>query len=157
MVVRICDKIAYINHDIEDAIRGGVISQGDLPKYPVDFLGDTKSKRITSLVRSLVENSGESIKFDEETNKAFTELRNYMFERVYRAEPTVAEKDKAGHIVEYLFDYFYKNTDEMPPLYRHIAERDGTEIAVGDFISGMTDEYAIERFSDLYIPKGWNR
>ena len=126
-----------------------MISQGDLPKYPVDFLGDTKSKRITSLVRSLVENSGESIKFDEETNN--------MFERVYRAEPTVAEKDKAGHIVEYLFDYFYKNTDEMPPLYRHIAERDGTEIAVGDFISGMTDEYAIERFSDLYIPKGWNR
>ncbi len=156
-VVRFCDKIAYINHDIEDAIRGGVITQDDLPEYPVEFLGDTKSKRITSLVRSLVENSGEAVRFDEETDKAFSELRDFMFERVYRAAPTIAEKDKAGHIVEYLFEYFYKNKDEMSPLYRQIAERDGIEIAVGDFISGMTDEYAIERFSDLCIPKGWNR
>ncbi|MDE6726634.1 MAG: deoxyguanosinetriphosphate triphosphohydrolase [Oscillospiraceae bacterium] len=156
-VVRLCDKIAYINHDIEDAIRGGVITQRDLPKYPVEFLGDTKSKRITSLVRSLVENSGENVRFDEETDKAFAELRNYMFEYVYTAEPTIAEKDKAGHIIEYLFGYFYKNKDEMPPLYRNIAERDGIETAVGDFISGMTDEYAVGRFSDLCIPKGWNR
>lgn len=154
-VVRFCDKIAYINHDIEDAIRGGVITQSALPKYPVEFLGETKSKRITSLVRSLVENSGEVVRFDEDTDKAFSELRNYMFESVYTAEPTVAEKDKAGHIIEYLFEHFYKNKDEMPPLYRSIAERDGTETAVGDYISGMTDEYAIDRFSELCIPKGW--
>ena len=156
MVVRHCDKIAYINHDIEDAIRGGVIRQEDLPEFPIKTLGETKSQRITSLVRSLVENSGEAVRFDEETEKAFKELRDFMFERVYRAKPTVAEKDKAGHIVEYLFEYFYKNRSEMPPLYRQIAERDGAEIAVGDFISGMTDEYAVERFSDLCIPKGWN-
>ena len=155
-VVRICDKIAYINHDIEDAIRGGVIAQSDLPKYPVEFLGDTKTRRITSLVRSLVNNSGETVHFDAETEKAFKELRDFMFESVYRAAPTIAEKDKAGHIVEYLFEYFYKNQNEMPPLYRQLAERDGAEIAVGDFISGMTDEYAVERFSDLCIPKGWN-
>ena len=154
-VVRICDKIAYINHDIEDATRAGVIAQSDLPKYPVEFLGDTKTKRITSLVRSLVDNSGEKIQFDSETERAFKELRDYMFESVYRAKPTVAEKDKAGHIVEYLFQYFYKNKDEMPALYRKIAERDGIEIAVGDFISGMSDEYAVARFSDLCIPKGW--
>lgn len=157
MVVRFCDKIAYVNHDIEDAMRGGVITQEKLPKYPVEFLGDTKSKRITSLVRSLVENSGEEIRFDEETKAAFAELRDFMFNNVYRAEPTVAEKDKAGHIIEYLYEYFYKNQDELPPLYRRIAERDGAEIAVGDFISGMTDEYAIERFSDICIPKGWSR
>lgn len=156
-VVRLCDKIAYINHDIEDAIRGGVITQNDLPKYPVEFLGDTKSKRITSLVRSLAENSGETVRFDAETDKAFSELRNFMFDRVYRAEPTIAEKDKAGHIIEFLFEYFIKNKNEMPPLYRLIAERDGTEVSVGDFISGMTDEYAIDRFSELCIPKGWNR
>ena len=156
-VVRFCDKIAYINHDIEDAIRGGVISQNDLPRYPVEFLGDTKSKRITSLVRSLVENSGETVRFDEETEKAFTELRDYMFKSVYTAEPTIAEKDKAGNIVEYLFEHYYAHQGDMPLLYRQIAERDGAEIAVGDFISGMTDEYAVGRFSDLCIPKGWNR
>lgn len=154
-VVRLCDKIAYINHDIEDAVRGGVISQSDLPKYPVEFLGDTKSKRITSLVRSLVENSGEVVRFDDETARAFAELRDFMFERVYTAEPTVAEKDKAGHIVEYLFEHFFKHQDELPALYQQLAVRDGAETAVGDFISGMSDEYAIELFSDLCIPRGW--
>ena len=156
-VVRFCDKIAYINHDIEDAIRGGVIKQDDLPKYPLEVLGATKSQRITSLVRSLVVNSGENVRFDKQTEAAFVELRDFMFERVYRAEPTVAEKDKAGNIVEYLFEHFIKNPDKMPLLYNEIAERDGVETAVGDFISGMTDEYAIDRFSDLCIPKGWNR
>lgn len=156
-VVRICDKIAYINHDIEDAIRGGVIRQEDLPEFPLKTLGETKSARITGLVRSLAENSGEEIKFDALTEKAFGELRAFMFERVYRAAPTIAEKDKAGNIIKYLYEYFIKNKDEMPRLYVEIAERDGTETAVGDYISGMTDEYAIEYFTRLCIPKGWNR
>lgn len=156
-VVRFCDKIAYINHDIEDAIRGGVISQEDLPEFPVKTLGETKSKRITSLVCSLVENSGAEIKFDSLTEKAFGELRAFMFERVYRAAPTIAEKDKAGNIVKYLYEYFIKNKDEMPKLYVEIAERDGIETAVGDYISGMTDEYAIGYFTKLCIPMGWNR
>ncbi len=156
-VVRFSDKIAYVNHDIEDAIRGGVITQNDLPRYPVEFLGETKSQRITSLVRSLVENSGDKIRYDKDTEAAFAELRGFMFERVYRAAPTVAEKDKAGNIVEYLFEYFYKNQNDLPPLYREIAQRDGAETAVGDFISGMTDEYAIDTFSNLCIPKGWGR
>ncbi len=157
MVVRFSDKIAYINHDIEDAIRGGVIRQEDLPEFPLSVLGKTKSERITSLVRSLVDNSGDAIRFDELTEKAFGELRAFMFERVYRAAPTIAEKDKAGNIVKYLYDYFYGNKDEMPRLYVEIAERDGLEVAVGDYISGMTDEYAIDYFSKLCIPKGWNR
>ncbi len=157
MVVRFSDKIAYINHDIEDAIRGGVIRQEDLPEFPLSVLGKTKSERITSLVRSLVDNSGDVIRFDELTEKAFGELRAFMFERVYRAAPTIAEKDKAGNIVKYLYDYFYRNKDEMPWLYVEISERDGLEVAVGDYISGMTDEYAIDYFSKLCIPKGWNR
>lgn len=154
-VVRICDKIAYINHDIEDAIRGKVISQNELPKYPIEMLGRTKTQRITSLVKSLVENSGETVGFDKDTQAAFSELRDFMFERVYRADRTVAEKDKAGNIVEFLFTHYLENPEKMPELYKRISERDGLKIAVGDFISGMTDEYAIDRFSDLYIPKGW--
>ncbi len=156
MVVRFCDKIAYVNHDIEDAIRAGVIRQDDLPEFPINTLGKTKSERITSLVRSLTENSGEEVRFDKLTGRAFTELREFMFERVYRAAPTIAEKDKAGNIVKYLFDYFYKNKDAMPPLYVQIAERDGLETAIGDYISGMTDEYAVDYFSRLCIPKGWS-
>ncbi len=156
MVVRFCDKIAYINHDIEDAVRGGVITTGMLPERPVLTLGKTKSERITSLVRSLVDNSGDAVMFDKETESAFSELREFMFEKVYRAAPTIAEKDKAGNIVEYLFNYFYKNKDEMPRLYVEIAERDGLEIAVGDYISGMTDEYAVDYFKKLCLPRGWN-
>lgn len=156
MVVRFCDKIAYINHDIEDAIRGGVIRQEDLPEFPVNTLGKSKSERITSLVRSLSENSGEVIQFDELTQRAFTELREFMFDRVYRAAPTIAEKDKAGNIVRYLFEYFYSNKDKMPKLYVEIAERDGLEVAIGDYISGMTDEYAVDYFSRLCIPRGWS-
>ncbi len=156
MVVRCCDKIAYINHDIEDAIRGGVICESDLPEYPIRVLGKTKSARITTLVRSLAENSVETVRMDDEVQRAHDELRAFMFERVYRAAPTVAEKDKAGFIIEYLYKYFYENPRKMPPLYLKIAERFDLPTAVGDFISGMTDDYAVDYFKELCIPKGWN-
>ena len=156
MVVRFCDKIAYINHDIEDAIRGGVISDSDLPEFPVSVLGKTKSQRITSLVRSLVEGGAENIHMDETTQKAHDELRAFMFERVYRAEPTVAEKDKAQYIVEYLYKYFINSPEKMPELYISLAERFDKPTAVGDFISGMTDDYAVNLFKEMCIPKGWN-
>ena len=156
MVVRFCDKIAYINHDIEDAIRGSVITQNMLPERPLRVLGKTKTERITSLVRSLIENSGEEIRMDEQTQSAHDELRAFMFEKVYRAAPTVAEKDKASFIIEYLYGYFLNNKDKLPRLYLELSERDGLPRAVGDFISGMTDEYAIDYFRTLCIPRGWN-
>lgn len=156
MVVRFCDKIAYINHDIEDAIRGGVIKSSDLPDFPVKILGKTKSERITTLVRSLVENSGEEIRMDSVVKQAHDSLRDFMFERVYRAEPTVAEKDKAAYIVEFLFRHFTHNPDRLPPLYKKLAGEFCLETAVGDFISGMTDDYAVNYFKELCIPKGWN-
>lgn len=155
MIVRFCDKIAYINHDIEDAIRGGVITEEALPDFPVKVLGKTKSERITKLVNSLVANSGEEIKMDFTTQKAHDELRAFMFEKVYRASQTVAEKDKASFIVGHLFGYFLAHKDKLPRLYLEISERDGLETAVSDFISGMTDDYAIDYFSALCIPRSW--
>ncbi len=155
MVVRFCDKIAYINHDIEDAIRGGVISQQDLPEFPVRVLGSTKSARITSLVCSLVEHGAQSIGMDSEVKKAHDELRQFMFERVYRAELTIAEMGKASYIVEFLYNYFSKNKEKMPPLYIKLAEEYGLPVAVGDFISGMTDDYAVSLFKEICLPKGW--
>ena len=136
MVVRLCDKIAYINHDIEDAIRGGVLSQNDLPEFPVKVLGATKS--------------------DDITKRAHDELRAFMFEKVYRAEPTIAEKDKAQYIVRFLYKYFIDTPEKMPELYLTLAERFGLPAAVGDFISGMTDDYAVDLFKEITIPKGWN-
>ncbi len=155
MVVRFCDKIAYINHDIEDAIRGNVITAKDLPEFPVKILGETKSQRITTLVRSLVENSGAEIKMDDTVQKAHDELRAFMFERVYRAEPTVAEKGKAAQIVEYLYKHFTDHPEKMPELYQFLAGEYDLPTAVGDYISGMTDSYAVDYFKELCIPKGW--
>lgn len=157
MVVRFCDKIAYINHDIEDAIRAGVISDSDLPEHPVKVLGGTKSARITSLVRSLVDGGAEDIHMDPVTKQAHDELRSFMFERVYRAGPTVAEKDKAQYIVEFLYKYFINRPEKMPQLYLRLAERFDKPTAVGDFISGMTDDYAVNLFKEMCIPKGWTR
>lgn len=155
MVVRFCDKIAYINHDIEDAIRGGVIRDSDLPEMPVRVLGATKSARISTLVGALVSHGAENIGMDAQIKNAHDELRRFMFERVYRAAPTISEMDKAHYIVEFLFGYFMKNSGKMPPLYLRLAERYGLEAAVGDFISGMTDDYAVSLFKEICIPNGW--
>lgn len=157
VVVKFADKIAYINHDIEDAIRGGVISQSDLPEGPIRVLGKSKSERITTLVTSVIENSTDEIRYSDEVRAAHDELRAYMFESVYYAEETNKEKNKACHIVEYLFDHYMKNWGDMPELYRKIAETEGKEKAVGDYISCMTDDYAIDRFTELCIPKSWSK
>lgn len=156
MVVRFCDKIAYINHDIEDAIRGGVIRDSDLPEFPVRVLGATKSARISTLVRALVEHGAEEIGMSAQIKAAHDELRSFMFERVYTAEPTIAEKGKASYIVEFLFDYFSHDKDKMPKLYLRLSEQYGLPIAVADFISGMTDDYAVSLFKEICLPKGWN-
>lgn len=157
IVVRLCDKIAYINHDIEDAIRGGVIRDSDLPEFPVRILGKTKTARITSLVRSIVEHGAEHIGMDDTVKQAHDELREFMFERVYRAAPTIAEKDKANRIIEFLFAFFTKNPEKMPQLFGRLAEEYTLPVAVGDFISGMTDDYAVDIFKEICIPKGWTK
>ena len=155
MIVRLSDKIAYINHDIEDAIRAGIISDSDLPGEPVRVLGATKTARISTMVGSLVAHGAAEIGMEAEVKRAHDELREFMFERVYRAAPTIAEKGKASYIVEFLFDYFTHNKEKMPALYLKIAERDGLAVAAADFISGMTDDYAVNVFKEICLPKGW--
>lgn len=155
-IVKFSDKIAYINHDIEDSIRGGVIKQEDLPEMPVRILGATKSERITTLISSIIENSSDVIKYDNETQKAHDELRAFMFEKVYFAPTTNEEKGKARVVVEYLYNYFLKTPDALPDLFKKIAEKDGIERAICDFISGMTDDFAVDYFKELCIPKSWS-
>lgn len=157
VVVKFADKIAYLNHDIEDAVRGGVLDPNDIPKHVIDVLGDSKSKRITALVTDIIANSGDEIRYSEPIREAHDALRQFMFEHVYYAEPTNREKDKACFIVEFLFNHYMKHKDAMPPLYLRIAETDGLETAICDFISCMTDEYAIDLFEELCIPKQWIR
>lgn len=157
VVVKFSDKIAYINHDIEDAIRGGVLKEEDLPREATDILGHTKSQRITTLVNSIIENSADKpeIKYGDEVRAAHDLLRRFMFDNVYLAPSTNQEKGKACHVVEYLYSHYCENPKEMPELYQRIMERDGRERAVCDYISGMTDDYAVDMFKELFIPKSW--
>ena len=154
-IVRFSDRIAYINHDIEDAVRAGVISAGDLPKEITEFLGDTKSKRINTLVKSIVENSSDDIKMDTQTEKYYNLLHAFLFDAVYKNPVAKSEETKVLGIVEGLFGYFKANPYKMSPEFIAISEKEGVMRAVADYIAGMTDHYAITVYQNIYVPKSW--
>ncbi|MCL1866096.1 MAG: deoxyguanosinetriphosphate triphosphohydrolase [Oscillospiraceae bacterium] len=166
-VVRMADKIAYINHDIEDAVSSGVLDPADLPKSAISVLGDSKSRRITSLIVSIVNTASDSVKsgdgmrieYDSVTGQAHDELRKFMFERVYNNPKINTEKEKAVHVLEFLCDHYVKeeNHHEMPTLYRDLIRDYGVRRGVCDYISGMTDDFAIDTFKELCVPKAWRR
>ena len=155
-LVKVCDKVAYVNHDIEDAIRAGVISYHDLPYQCVYILGNTKSKRITTVIRSLIENSSDSIQMSPEVDSAHQKLRSYMFEHVYAGTVAQQEEEKAKKIVEMMYTYYRNHVEEMPLFYQEIAGKSDIDRAVCDYISGMSDNYIIEQYSDRFIPRRWS-
>lgn len=160
-IVKISDRIAYINHDIDDAIRSGVISELDLPKELVNILGDSTKERINSLVRDVIESSDNAgiIKQSEIYAKAMDELRTYMFENVY-FNPQVKkeeELEKIGFLINTLYDYYLENTEALPDEYQALISEFGKEEIVKDHIAGMTDRYAIDTFEKLYVPTGWKK
>lgn len=155
-IVRMSDRIAYINHDIDDAVRAGVISAEELPKDITEALGKTKSERINTLVTSVVKNSDDDIKMDAETQKYYDKLHEFLFEAVYKNPVAKSEETKVLGIVEGLFKYFLKHPEKMTPEYMSICENEGAERAVADYIAGMTDHYAITVYSNIYIPKAWS-
>ena len=154
-VVRFADRIAYINHDIDDAIRAGVISKDILPKDIVENLGNTKSERITTLVSSIVDNSDRDIVMDEKTEKYYNLLHEFLFDAVYKNPVAKSEETKVSGIIEGLFNYYCKNPKKLSGEYAFVMNSEGIERAVTDYIAGMTDHYAISVYSDIYIPKSW--
>lgn len=155
-IVRTADRVAYINHDIDDAVRAGVIAESDIPRDIAAALGDTKSRRINALVEAIVKNSDDTIKMDAETEKYYDKLHEFLFESVYKNPVAKSEETKVSGIVEGLIKYFFKNPEKMPEEYLKIAAAEGKERAVTDYIAGMTDHYAVTVFSDIYIPKAWS-
>ncbi|MFA5658688.1 MAG: deoxyguanosinetriphosphate triphosphohydrolase [Oscillospiraceae bacterium] len=156
-IVRLADKIAYINHDIDDSVRAEIIKQSDLPVYPVSVLGKTKSERITTVVSSIIKNGAETIKIDDEIQKAQDELHSWMFENVYKNPIAKSEESRAKLLIERLYEYFFNSPDELPAPYIKIMERYSKQRAVCDYIAGMTDGYAINLFKSLFVPKGWSK
>lgn len=155
-IVRLADKIAYINHDIDDSIRAGVITEEMLPKEATNILGNTKSQRITTMIMSIIRNGVQDIKMDTEVQQAQDILHKFMFENVYYNPVAKSEEVKAKMLIEKLYIYYLKNPEKMPEEYRKIIDHVGKERAVCDYISGMTDIYAINTYNELFIPKSWH-
>ena len=154
-IVRYADRIAYINHDIDDAIRAGVISGDDIPKDIVENLGNSKSQRINTLVTSIVNNSGKDIIMDDNIEVYYNKLHEYLFDAVYRNPIAKSEETKVLGIMEGLFRFFEKNTEKMSSEYLKICETEGKERAITDYIAGMTDHFAVATYENIYIPKEW--
>lgn len=154
-IVRLADRIAYINHDIDDAIHAGVMKEDDIPGDIRDALGYDKSQRINTLVLSAVKNSGDDIILGEDCAEPFAQLHSFMFERVYTNPVCKGEEVRAVEMIKWLYEHFLSNPDEMPPEYKSIREKEGVETAACDYIAGMTDRYAVHIFEKLFIPRAW--
>ena len=156
-LLRLADKIAYINHDIDDAMRGKIIYPMDLPLSVSQVLGFTHSERINTLTVDIITQSAgkNDIVQSPACRDAMNELREFMFEYVYRSPVAKGEEGKAQDMIRRLFEYYVKDPDKLPPEYQDIRVEEGVERAVCDYISGMTDKYAVDQFSDAFIPKSW--
>ncbi len=154
-IVRVADKIAYINHDIEDAVRGDIIHSDDIPFDIKLALGTNKSARITTLVKSVVDNTVDSVAMDADTEVAFDMLHTFLFDNVYRNPKAKSEETKVDGIIEGLYTYYMENPHMMPEEFSVICNEEGKERAVTDYIAGMTDHFAILSYSNIYIPRSW--
>lgn len=158
-VVRLSDKIAYINHDIDDAIRGKIIDENDIPQKYIDILGDTTRKRLDMLIHDIVKNSVgiNDILMSDEVGKAMMGLRSFMFESVYTNKIAKNEEIKANEMLTQLFEYYLKHIDRLPDEFKYFIDECGEdeEQAVCDYIAGMSDQYSVATFQRIFIPKSW--
>lgn len=155
VVVEVSDKIAYINHDIEDAIRAKIICENDLPKEDIEVLGKSKSERISTIIKSIVENSTDKneIIMSGDIKKAHLHLRKFLFDNVYYSDVVKSEEDKAKHIISTLYYYYQKDPKKMAKQYYDMYKFIDGERAICDFLASMTEKYLLNIYNDLYIPK----
>lgn len=155
-VVRIADRIAYTNHDVDDAVRAGVLKEDALPAQVTKILGNKRVRRVDALISSLIENSaGGQLKMDPMTHEAFEMLHSFMYESVYNNPCAKVEERKVPALVEQLYKYFKKNYTQMPEELQKIAHQEGIDRAVCDYIAGMTDQFAVKTFENIFVPRAW--
>lgn len=159
-VVKYSDKIAYLNHDIDDSIRAGLLMEEDLPKEVISVLGNSHSQRIQVLVTDMINETQKNlkdgiydIKQSNEVKEAMIELRRYMFSNIYLGDVLKEEREKAKFILTHVIEYYYRNSEELPELYQRIADEEGLKRGVADYIAGMTDDYCLSTFNKIYVPK----
>jgi dGTPase len=159
-IVSYADRIAYINHDIDDACRAGIITEADLPFRTNMMLGTDNSSRIDTLVTDIIVNSKgkNDITMSESVYEVMNELRDYMFKNIYSSESTAkTEEIKAEGVIENLFNYYMNNERLLPQNVRHAIKQYGAEQAVCDYIAGMSDGYALKEYERLFVPRSWQR
>ena len=155
-VVRLADHIAYLNHDLDDAERAGIVIPADVPEIIRDRIGTRNSQRINAMVTDAVESSPEGqIGFSPSMQEAYDVFYAYMFEAVYHNPTAKNEESKVISLLAPTLEYFAEHTEKLPAEYRRIAEEEGALVAATDYVSGMTDSFAIATFEELFIPKSW--
>lgn len=159
-VVRYSDKIAYVNHDIDDSIRAGILKEEDLPRGLISVLGKNHGERIDTLVKDCIyetlrniNNGVVEVSLSDPIEISMSQLRSYMFENIYKGETLKIERDKAKFVLEQVFNHFLKNPQHMPEFYRETAKAEGLHQGVADYISGMSDDYCLHIFNEVYVPK----
>ncbi len=157
-IVRWADRMAYVNHDIDDAIRAGILDRDDIPKSVLKILGSTHSGRINTLVCDMITTSREAgdIALSPQVQQALQQLREFMFERVYRNPVAKGEETKAKEMLNRLYEYYYNHPEAIPADFQPQLSLEGMERTVCDYIAGMTDNYAVDKYTELFIPMGWN-
>ena len=157
-IVRRADQIAYVNHDIDDAIRAGILTAEDIPRDIAAILGENQRDRINTLVCDMIFSSREagSICMTQEIQKALADLRSFMFARVYHNPVAKGEESKARDMLQMLFRFYVDHPEQLPADFQPQLSFDGLGRTVCDYIAGMTDNYAIEKFNEIFVPSGWN-
>lgn len=156
-IIQFADRIAYINHDIDDAVRAGVMSESDIPEDILRVVGYTHSNRINTMVTSVIRasGSGERIQMEPHVLDAMQRLHSLMFELVYHNPIAKGEEGKAAEMITMLYEHLLQNPEKLPEEYSFIAFEEGIERAAADFISGMTDRYAVAIYKEFFIPESW--
>lgn len=158
-IVRLSDKIAYINHDIDDAIRAKILCEDDIPKEFSDILGHSKKERLNTMIRDVVNNSMNKpdIIMSDKTYKAMTGIRKFMFENVYSNPVAKGQEFKAKNMLISLYEYYLQHLDELPEEYIYMIDNKGqdTQRVVCDYIAGMSDQYSVTKFEEIFVPSFW--
>ncbi|MCB6200531.1 deoxyguanosinetriphosphate triphosphohydrolase [Extibacter muris] len=158
-IVQLSDKIAYINHDIDDAVRGGILKEEDIPARYTDVLGNTTKVRLDTMIHNVITNSMDQpkISMSQEVREATLGLRRFMFENVYQNPAAKGEEVKAINMITNLYEYYIRHMELLPGQYLSMMDVNGAggEQIVCDYIAGMTDTYAVKKFEEFFVPESW--
>ena len=155
--VSLADRIAYVNHDIEDAIRADLLKESDLPRADIRVLGSSSRDRINTMITSIYENSigKNAVTMGEKEAAALEHLRSFMFEKVYITPVSMKEEERAKRMLSAMYDYFMKNKDKLPAFYLGLSEQYPLEQVICDYLSSMTDKFAVAVFDNIFVPHSW--